>query len=179
MTQEARNSWSGMGHNSGGEADGRRNSDEFRSGNLAGLERNGSQFRNRLTMERDRKVSTVLAAALVLVAAGAMPVVAQTPVDIGGSLQLFTDLSLVQTLTHATLELHEPVTRQDGAGSVGARYSGGELLTKPIVFSGRQRYWYYVHAANACDVAWSDYADDPPRIAFVQRARLPAHLAQG
>jgi hypothetical protein len=68
--------------------------------------------------------------------AGITPARAKTA--IGGDVQVFTDMSLIESLIHAVLKQHEPGQRPNGIGSVNAGYSGGEMIMKPITFTGRR-----------------------------------------
>ena len=73
------------------------------------------------------------------------PLRAQTA--IGGNLQVFTDMSLIESLTHAVLKQHEPGQRPNGTVSVNAGYAGGEMITKPFTFTGRRLVLNYATSA--------------------------------
>lgn len=73
------------------------------------------------------------------------PIRAQTA--IGGDVQVFTDMSLIESLTNAVLKQHEPGQRPNGTGSVNAGYVGGEMITKPFTFTGRRLVLNYATSA--------------------------------
>ena len=66
---------------------------------------------------------------------------------IAGDVQVFTDMSLIESLTNAVLKQHEPGQRPNGTGSVNAGYTGGEMITKPITFTGRRLVLNYATSA--------------------------------
>jgi hypothetical protein len=73
------------------------------------------------------------------------PFKAQTA--IAGDVQVFTDMSLIESLTHEVLKQHESGQRPNGTGSVNAGYTGGEMITKPITFTGRRLVLNYATSA--------------------------------
>jgi uncharacterized repeat protein (TIGR02543 family) len=94
---------------------------------------------------RQGKLKFVLAAVLVMGLVAITPARAQTA--IGGNLQVFTDMSLIESLSNAVLKQHEPGQRPNGTGSVNAGYTGGEMITKPITFTGRRLVLNYATSA--------------------------------
>lgn len=97
-------------------------------------------------MNRQQKLALAFAMALGL--AAAMPTGARAePIDIGTTVQRFTDDALIETLDNAALETHPPGHRPDGQGSVSAEYDGGVMITKPLVFSGRRLVLNYATSA--------------------------------
>ncbi|MFM8551977.1 MAG: InlB B-repeat-containing protein, partial [Nitrospiraceae bacterium] len=94
---------------------------------------------------RQGNLKSVLAAVLALGLAAITPAKAQTA--IGGDLQVFTDMSLIESLTNAALKQHEPGQRPNGTGSVNAGYVGGEMITKPFTFTGRRLVLNYATSA--------------------------------
>ena len=96
-------------------------------------------------MNRQGNSKFVLAAVLVLGLAAITPARAQTA--IGGNLQVFSDMSLIESLTNAVLKQHESGQRPNGTGSVNAGYTGGEMITKPITFTGRRLVLNYATSA--------------------------------
>jgi hypothetical protein len=94
---------------------------------------------------RQGNVKFVLAAVLVMGLVAITPARAQTA--IGGNLQVFSDMSLIESLTNAVLKQHESGQRPNGTGSVNAGYTGGEMITKPITFTGRRLVLNYATSA--------------------------------